>query len=450
MDPDLARTWMREGRLPHLTALAARGGFYELQTIASPDCEAAWTSMALGREVQKPVVSHKPEELLFNFVPLASERWTAARTGTPFWLAAADAGIRASVITVPGTFPPEPLPDGELLAGLPLPDVRKTEGTYHFFSSTLPADEEGETRNGGLLRRLAFSSRVARTVISGPLHPVTREELSLPLEITWNHEARSANLQLGPHAVHLREREWSRPLELDFTVNQLLTVRGFAQAFLVRAGTEFQLYVSPVHWHPAKPPAPISSPPSFARELYDRLGLFRTLGWNAATAALVDERLDEAAFLDESDRAYQDRAETILSRIDAGGWELFVGVIDTPDRVQHVMWRLIDPQHPRYDGELARRYSSSIEQSYQQADELLGQIVSRLSSSPDTLVMVVSDHGFHSVRTQSKWSGDHTEGGRAALAGVLVTSRPLAIERPRIVDVATTVLKHLGVAAPAW
>jgi hypothetical protein len=357
--------------------------------------------------------------------------------------------VRSSILAVPGTFPPETVPNGELLAGLPLPDVRQTDGTYQFFATNLPKTEEGGTANGGILRRLAFERRVAQVALVGPLHPVSRDELSLPMTITWNHEARSVNVQVGTHAVHLREREWSRWLELDFAVNAITRVRGLTQLFLIRAGTELQLYVAPVQWHPNDPPAPISSPSSFAGELYDRLGLFRTHGWNAATAALTDERIDEAAFLDDLDRAFQDRAETILNRLDAGEWSLLVGAVELPDRVQHMMWRLIDADHPRYDAELARRYGASIEQSYQQADELLGEIMSRVNVDADgTLIMVVSDHGFHGVRTQSKWSGDHTAADAATVAGLLVSSTPLTAKAPRLIDIAPTVLGYFGLALP--
>lgn len=448
MDPSLAQGWMREGRLPHLAALAKRGGFYRLQSIDSPDCSAAWLSLASGRQQRTPTVTFQPAELLLNFVPTADERWKTSYTGTSLWSVAGEAGVRASVIGVPGTFPPESLPNGELLAGLPLPDIRRTQGTYHLFGTTVSSEDEGVTPHGGLLRRLQFTQRVARATLLGPLHPVSRDELTVPITITWNHETRSANVEIGAHAVHLREREWSRWLELDFAVNAMTTVSGMAQLFLIRAGTEFELYISPVHWHPASPPAAISSPPSFARDLYDRLGLFRTWGWNAATAALADERLDEAAFLDDVDRAFQDRAETILNRLDAGEWDILFGVVEAVDRVQHMMWRLTDRRHPRYDAELARRYAASIEQSYQQADELLGEILERVATTPDVLVMVISDHGFHTARSNSKWSGDHTIADATAIAGLLATSEPITAEHARLIDIAPTLLKYVGLTAP--
>jgi predicted AlkP superfamily phosphohydrolase/phosphomutase len=276
---------------------------------------------------------------------------------------------------------------------------------------------------------------------------VTGDELKLPLTVTWNHEARSANIQVGSHAVHLREREWSRWLDVAFEINALLRVHGLVQLFLIRAGTELQLYISPVHWHPNNPPSPISAPRSFARELYDRLGPYRTLGWNAATAALNDERIDEAAFMDDIDRAFQDRAETILSRIDAHQWDLLVGVIDTPDRVQHMMWRLLDTQHPRYDAELARRYRATIEQSYQQADEFVGEVMARVG--PEAIVMVVSDHGFHTLHSQQKWSGDHLAAHAESTPGLLVTNAKIdATTKPRLIDIAPTVLRFYGVGVP--
>ena len=58
----------------------------------------------------------------------------------------------------------------------------------------------------------------------------------------------------------------------------------------------------------------------------------------------------------------------ILDRIDARNWDLLVGVIESTDRVQHMMWRLMDPKHPMYDAALAAKYGDSIERIYRRAD----------------------------------------------------------------------------------
>ncbi len=92
--------------------------------------------------------------------------------------------------------------------------------------------------------------------------------------------------------------------------------------------------------------------------------------------------------MDDLYRAFDDRAQVILQRIDAKQWDLLVGVIESTDRVQHMMWRLIDPAHPMYDKALAAKFGDSIERVYRKCDEFVGEVVSRARSGdadPDRL-----------------------------------------------------------------
>ena len=106
--------------------------------------------------------------------------------------------------------------------------------------------------------------------------------------------------------------------------------------------------------------------------------------------------MDEKTFMDDLMVAFDDRAKVILNRVDAKDWDLLVGVIESTDRVQHMMWRLIDPKHPLYDAALAAQFGDSIERVYKRADDFVGEVVRRVG--PDVPVMIVSDHGFHSWR----------------------------------------------------
>ena len=162
------------------------------------------------------------------------------------------------------------------------------------------------------------------------------------------------------------------------------------------AGNEFQLYVSPVNFKPDDPAIPISTPASFSKDLYKAVGNYRTLGWAEATWPLNENRMDEKTFMDDLMIAFDDRAKVILNRVDANDWDLLVGVIESTDRVQHMMWRLIDPQHPLYDAALASKYGDSIERVYKHADDFVGEVVRRVG--PGVPVLIVSDHGFHSWR----------------------------------------------------
>jgi predicted AlkP superfamily phosphohydrolase/phosphomutase len=75
-----------------------------------------------------------------------------------------------------------------------------------------------------------------------------------------------------------------------------------------------------------------------------------------------------------------------------------VAAIETTDRIQHMMWRLIDPKHPMYDQALAEKYGDAIEKIYRRADDFVGRLRQKLPK--DVVFMVMSDHGFHSFRRE--------------------------------------------------
>jgi predicted AlkP superfamily phosphohydrolase/phosphomutase len=441
MDPRLVQRWMDEGKLPNMQKLAKQGsGVQPLGTTHSPESPTAWASFATGVNAGKHniydflvrdtatylpdlgMVARVPPRFLFNFIPIARPKITSIRGGTSFWTTAGRAGVRSSLLTVPVTYPPEDVPNGELLSGLPLPDIRGTMGTFYYFGTDLSRYEEGNTEFGGILKRLVFDGDVARTELVGPPNPIVRQQLRdarartplgeadtmriaelearedvrLPITIHWNKAGKAATVDIDGTVVHLAEHEWSKWIDLDFPINVLLRVHGMAQLYLINAGSELQLYVSPVNWRPDSPPAPMSSPASFAGDLYERLGPYRTLGWAEATWPLNEDRIDEKVFMDDLYRAFDDRAQVILQRLDAKQWDLLVGVIESTDRVQHMMWRLIDPQHPMYDRALAAKFGDSIERVYRKCDDFVGEVMARVE--PGTPIVIVSDHGFHSFR----------------------------------------------------
>ena len=444
MDPRLVQKWMDEGRLPNIRKLASRGsGVRPLGTTHSPESPTAWASFATGVNAGKHniydflirdtgtylpdlgMVHFEPPHFVLNYFPISKPVVESIRGGTSFWVTAGRAGVRSSMLTVPVTFPPEEVPNGELLSGLPLPDIRRTMGTFYYFGTDLSRYEEGNTEFGGILKRLVFDGDVAQTELVGPPNPIvkqqlrearaktpaarmtdldkmriaeleSREDVRLPVTIHWNKAGRSATIDIGDNSIHLDEHQWSKWINLDFSINMLLRVHGMAQMYLIGAGPELQLYISPVNWKPDDPPAPMSSPKSLSADLYERLGPYRTLGWAEATWPLNEDRIDEKTFMDDLYRAFDDRAQVILQRIDAKQWDLVVGVIESTDRVQHMMWRLIDPSHPMYDKALAAKYGDAIERVYRRCDDFIGEVMSRID--PATPILIVSDHGFHSFR----------------------------------------------------
>jgi predicted AlkP superfamily phosphohydrolase/phosphomutase len=441
MDPQLLARWMQAGQLPNITRLASTGGVRPLATTHSPESPTAWASFATGVNPGKHniydflvrdtatylpdlgMVRREAAKFWFGYVPVARPKLFSTRGGTSFWVTAGQAGVRSSILTVPVTFPPEEVPNGELLAGLPLPDIRGTMGTFYYFATDLSRYEEGNTEFGGILKRLTFEQDVARTEVVGPPNPIVRqqiqqlragrarpsdadrariaelqalEDVRLPMTIRWNRQARTATVELAGQSLLLEPGKMSRWIDLEFRINFLVRLHGMAQLLLMNAGNELQLYMSPVNWKPDAPPLPISSPASFSADLFERLGYYRTLGWAEATWPLNEGRMDEQTFMEDLYRAFDDRAQVILSRIDARNWDLLVGVIESTDRVQHMMWRLYDPTHPMHDTALAAKFGDSILRVYRRADQFVGEVLERVD--PGTRILLVSDHGFHSWR----------------------------------------------------
>ena len=460
MDPQLLKKWMDEGKMPNISALARGGGMYPLGTTHSPESPTAWASFATGVNAGKHniydflvrdtttyipdlgMVTRTPPKFLFNYFPVSKPKLTSIRGGTSFWVTAGKEGVRSDMLTVPVTFPPEDVANGHLLSGLPLPDIRGTMGTFSYYATDLSRYEEGNTEMGGILKRLVFEGDTASSELEGPPSPIVRQQIEairrqgptlndsdrarladlqaaqdvrIPFTVQWNRAAKTAKVAIDGQTISLAPGTWTPWIDLTFKVNFIVRLHGMAQMLLVNAGNELQLYVSPVNFKPDQPPIPISSPAGFSGDLYKAIGNYRTLGWAEATWALNEGRMDEKTFMDDLMVAFDDRAKVILNRVDAKDWDLLIGVIESTDRVQHMMWRLIDPTHPLYDPALASQFGDSIERVYKRADDFVGEVVKRVG--PGVPVMIVSDHGFHSWRKAVNLNTWLVQNGYMALKG---------------------------------
>ena len=440
LDPTLLDLYLERGEMPAFASLIKAGTLGRLETTVSPESPTSWASFATGvnpgkhniydflvRDLQTyipdlGIVHTQPPTFLFNWMPLSRPKITSIRGGTSFWVTAGQAGVRSEVLTVPVTFPPEDVPDGELLAGLPTPDVRGTIGTYSYWATDLSRYEEGNSEMAGDLKHLTFESGVAHTKLTGPPNPIIKkkvkeifgkgklsdadrtavaelqvnEDASLPLDIAWTRGSGQATLSVAGQSFTLKAGEWSTWINVDFTINVFIRVHGMLLFYLEQADNELRLYASPINFRPDEPPVPLSAPSGLAADLYKRLGPFRTLGWAEATNPLREERIDEQAFMDDLMRAFDDRAKVILDRLGGNDWDLLVGVIESTDRVQHMMFRLLDPAHPAYNADLAAKFGDSIERVYKRADQFVGQVMD--AAPPGATIMIVSDHGFHAWR----------------------------------------------------
>src|SRR5213079_1882942 len=121
-----------------------------------------------------------------------------------------------------------------------------------------------------------------------------------------------------------------------------------------------RVYLSPLNYAPAHPFAAISAPGAFAGELAGALGPYKTVGWSEDTSALNAERVDEQAFLDDLDQTMDEVRASTLRELARPDWDLLVSVFTQTDRVAHMFYRFLDPDHPRYDAVLAARFGDAV------------------------------------------------------------------------------------------
>ena len=113
--------------------------------------------------------------------------------------------------------------------------------------------------------------------------------------------------------------------------------------------------------------------------------------------ALPTNRFDRSArFIQEWEEVMAGRQRLLQYLISAEPWDFFMVVFSITDNMAHVFWTYVDPAHPNYYRSEAEAYREAFFHGYQMCDRLLGELVER--AGKDTTTLVISDHGFGSVR----------------------------------------------------
>src|SRR5438046_6311905 len=410
---------MEEGKLPRLRALAERGDFRRLASTNPPQSPVAWTTFATGTGpgrhgifdfIERDPATYlpdvgtggvRPPRYWHGIVQSApAEGWTRRR-GVPFWQVAAEHGVHAVVLRVPYAFPPDPVPGGRMLSGLGVPDLLGTNSTFFYLAGDLATDGKGDP-GGGRLVALSVTGDEAHADVPGPADPRGggRPALTLPLRLRVDRAGDAVTIEFAGRQTRVARGAWSPWLAFRVPVVAplglpLVALDGLCR-FHVLSLDPLRVYMSPLNYAPAHPFAPLSSPFGYAAELAAALGPYKTVGWSEDTSALNAERIDEEAFLTDLNQTMDDVRASTLREPDRDDWQLLVSVFTQTDRVAHMFYRLLDPTHPRYDAALAARYGNAVLDVYRRMDAIVGEAVDRVG--PETPVLVISDHGFHSYR----------------------------------------------------
>lgn len=424
MDPKLAADWMASGQLPNFSNLAAKGHFAPLGTTIPAQSPVAWSSFATGLNPGEhgiyDFLRRNPDTYLPDFsisetimpesflevfglrIPLEDARIRNRRMGTPFWSELENQGGGATVMRVPVTFPPDDI--DYMISGMGVPDLLGTQGTYTVYS-TRPVSAG---QSGRMMHMRADADGNIDTVLAGPPHPLNAAPapLETPLQFYAAKDKR-VGVVLGDSEFTLGVGEWSDWVTVSFDLYGVIKIRGLVRLHLLDTYPRPKIYVSPIQIDPLNPVVPISSPGEYAAELAGRIGLFHTIGMPEETWSLNNGDLTDEGFLEMIRETSAEREAMLFDALEHNDSNLIIGVFVQTDRVSHMFYRGLDPQHKLY-AETSEVGRGAIAWSYREADRILGRVMQEMKA--EDRLFVISDHGFSPYRRSvhlNRWLVDN-------------------------------------------
>ncbi|MCS6865162.1 MAG: alkaline phosphatase family protein [Gemmataceae bacterium] len=416
LDYGLTVRWLQEGKLPHLAKLQQQGCFRPLGSTLPPISPVAWSTFQTGTNPGKHNIFDflVPDERTYQpklssvevrpprrairlgplRVPLGPPEVRLLRKSQPFWAVLSHYGIFNCVLRVPISFPAEKL-HGVQLSAMCVPDIRGSQGTFSLFT-TRP--HHGETTTGGEVQIVKRHGNVVRGELVGPDHPLRSDRGPLKVPFTvFLHDNNRAELHIDGATYELRVGHYTSWVPVCFRTFPRVRVHGVCRFLLLATQPDFELYATPVHIDPEKPALPIGYPAVYPVYLASKQGSYATLGLAEDTWGLNEQVLTDDHFRQQCLDTDREREEMFFDALEKVSHGLCVCVFDGSDRLQHMFWRYHDAQHPARPADVPPDHAAAIEDLYRRMDALVGRTMARCDGS-DTLLMVLSDHGFTTFR----------------------------------------------------
>jgi predicted AlkP superfamily phosphohydrolase/phosphomutase len=416
-DPGLTDRFMADGKLPNFQRLAEAGCYSRLRTTFPSVSPVAWSSFATGANPAKhnifdfldrdlrtylPTLSSTHIGSVDRFLkigkyrlPLGKPELRLLRKSKPFWTILGEQNIWSTVLRVPITFPPDRF-YGAQLAAMCVPDLLGTQGTFLLFT-TRPA--AAEFKEGGMRVPLSGNGdgRYEAT-IEGPENLFLEDSpaMTLPLTLDLDGDGSRATVALGKETVELERGKLTDWVTLSFRAAPGVKVNGICRLQLTETGEHVSLYMTPISLDPENPAMPISHPNYYSTYLAKLIGPYSALGLAEDTWALNEGVIDDDTFLQLTNDIDREREEMFFAAMDRLRMGSLVCVFDGTDRIQHMFWRYLDPDHPAGGDRVQAEHRDAIEKLYLRNDALVGKVIDRLRDGD--LLMVLSDHGFTSFR----------------------------------------------------
>jgi predicted AlkP superfamily phosphohydrolase/phosphomutase len=422
LDPDLLTKFMAEGKMPNFARLAEQGSFRRLTTSIPPQSPVAWSNLITGMNAGGhgifDFIHRDPKTFQLYFstsrvegpkhnlhlgswvIPLGGGSAEQLRHGKAFWEILDEQSVPNYVYRIPANFPPITA-KGKTLSGMGTPDLRGTYGTFTFYTDD-PTAAAGAVEGGEVVQVEVRNNRVTTNLI-GPDNTFRKNSPPATEPVTVDVDPLESVARIGVQGQQfvLKEGEWSGWVPVEFQLmpafgSWIGNVKGICRFYLKQTHPRFQLYVSPINIDPKNPALPISTPTSYSRDLAKQIGEFHTQGIAEDTKALTAGVLDDKEYLEQARTVLAEHRRAFDVEFPKFHDGLFFFYFSSLDLNAHMMWRLTDPQSPAYDAALAARYGSSLEEFYEEIDQVLGEVMPKVDEN--TTLLVLSDHGFAPYR----------------------------------------------------
>jgi predicted AlkP superfamily phosphohydrolase/phosphomutase len=218
-------------------------------------------------------------------------------------------------------------------------------------------------------------------------------KVSFELVVSGDNPQR-ARFRIESEQFTLAVGEYSEWIPVKFSAGIGFNAHGICRFYLKELQPEVEVYVTPVNIDPGRPALPLSHPAAYSIYLAKLFGPYATLGLAEDTWALNEHVLDDDAFLEQCYANHQERELMLFDALEKTTNGLCACVFDTTDRIQHMFWRYLQPDHPAARHAPPARQDETIRDLYTRMDALVGRVMEKLDN--EALLMVLSDHGFTS------------------------------------------------------
>lgn len=385
-DPAVFEDMAGKNKLSNLSKFVGAGGYSRLEVCSPPQTEVSWTSMATGADpgghgifdfVHRDPSTYAPYVSILPMKKTAlGEQFVPPYLAKTFFEEAAEMGYPATALWWPAMFPARPELPVNTLPGLGTPDIRGQLGVGTLFST------EDEKKSKTAVARLELSGKGRYTaLLNGPRVRGKSDPRPLTLPVTLDViDADLAKLTIGDKQILLRLGDWSEIVEIKFRSGLFFNIHAITRVILTSLDGVVRLYSLPLQIHPLHALSHYASSPSFAKNLWQTVGPYLTLGWPQDTTGLEDGCIADDQFLALCDLIFERRKQIFFHLLDNFKEGVLGGIFDDLDRIQHMFL------HNRLD---------VVREWYKKLDIFVGQVNQRLSGwSAEHNYLVLSDHGF--------------------------------------------------------